>query len=59
MFAINKKDYPNPDILDLKDNIVSSTGCTGLIQSAPITEDEVEEYSDIYKIPKQEGLDKL
>ena len=48
---MKKRNYPNPDMFDLKDNVASSTECTGLIQSMPITEDEVEEYADICEIP--------
>ncbi len=35
--------------------VVSSTDCTGLIQSPPASEDEAESYTDIYNVPKPEN----
>lgn len=37
--------------LDLN-TVASSTECTGLIPSAPATDEEAESYMDIYEIPK-------
>ncbi len=31
--------------------VVSSTDCTGLIPSPPLSEDEAESYAEIYDIP--------
>jgi len=55
----SSKQYPNPDILESSCNVVSSCDCTGLIQSAPTIEDEVEEYADIYDIPSQPMVEEL
>ena len=39
------------------DNVASVTECTGLIPSAPISDDEVDAYAEICTIPhpKQDG----
>lgn len=37
------------------DTVVSSTECTGLIQTPPVTESEAESYADLYTAPKPEG----
>ena len=37
------------------DTVVSSTECTGLIQTPPKTESEAEAYADLYTAPKPEG----
>lgn len=52
----NSKNYPDPDMLNIMDNVVSSSEFTGLMQALPFEEDEVEEYSDIYEIPDQGSL---
>lgn len=52
----NSKNYPDPDTLNIMDNVVSSSDCTGLIQALPKEKDEIEAYSDIYEIPKQGSL---
>lgn len=59
MNKTQSKNYPNPDILTSSINIVASCDCTGLIQSAPTFEDEVEEYADIYDIPCQPRVKEL
>nr|WP_319488232.1 hypothetical protein [uncultured Caproiciproducens sp.] len=35
--------------------VISSTECTGLIQTPPISEDEAESYTKIYDVPKPEN----
>ncbi|TQI65863.1 hypothetical protein [Clostridium sp. KNHs216] len=37
------------------DNVISSTECTGLIQTPPVSEGEAEAYTEIYHIPKPEN----
>lgn len=48
----NLKKYPDTDDLSTKD-VVSSTECTGLMQSLPCEEEGIESISDIYEIPDQ------
>lgn len=43
----------NTDVLDsTTDEVVSGTGCTGLIQTPPENEQEAESYTELYPIPK-------
>lgn len=37
-------------------DIASSTECTGMMYKPPITDDEVEGYSDIYSVPQQTDI---
>jgi hypothetical protein len=39
-------------IYSCADNVVSSTECTGLIQTPPTNEQEAQAYTDIYAIPE-------
>lgn len=39
--------------------VVSSTDCTGLIPSMPKSEEEIESYNDIYKIPEEGNINTL
>jgi len=34
-------------------NIASTTDCTGMMYKPPMTEDEAENYGDIYSMPQQ------
>lgn len=34
-------------------NVVSTMDCTGMIQTPPLTEEEVDNYGDIYTVPQQ------
>lgn len=50
----NKFPQPNPldeDDADSQFFVASSTDCTGLIPSAPSTENEVDSYNELYDIP--------
>ncbi len=49
---MEKKTY-SYDILEDINSVSSVTECTGLIQIPPTTEEEAENYSDIYVIPRQ------
>lgn len=42
------------DGLDHLNVVASSTDCTGLIPSAPQTDDEIESYTHLYHIPGPE-----
>lgn len=42
----------NQEILDEVDTVASTTECTGLIPTPPVSEDEAESYTKIYSIPK-------
>lgn len=50
---MDKKRNYSYDILDEINTVASVTECTGLIQIPPTTEEEAENYSDIYVIPEQ------
>lgn len=39
--------------------VVSSTDCTGLIPSMPKSEEEIESYNNIYKIPEEGNINTL
>ncbi len=45
---------PDDDPFLNPDTIASATECTGLIPTPPLSDDEVESYGDIYRIPKPE-----
>ncbi len=34
------------------ENVASATECTGLIPSAPLNEDEMDSYANLYSVPK-------
>jgi len=34
-------------------NIASTTDCTGMMYKPPVTDDETENYEDIYSVPQQ------
>jgi len=34
-------------------NIASTTDCTGIMYKPPLTDEEVENYEDIYSVPQQ------
>lgn len=40
------------DTLFNLDTVASATECTGLMPTPPISEDEVESYTDLYSIPQ-------
>ena len=42
----------NQEILEEADTVASTTECTGLIPTPPVSEDEAESYTKIYSIPK-------
>lgn len=47
-----KKEKDNQDIIDSYDylaNAASTTDCTGLIPSLPISKAEIESYQDVYR----------
>lgn len=52
----NKQLAPTEDELNdydyTTDTVVSSTECTGLIQTPPANEAEAEAYTDLYTVPK-------
>jgi hypothetical protein len=37
-------------------NIASTTDCTGMMYKPPMTEEEVENYGDIYFVPQQTDI---
>lgn len=43
--------FRNDNFIDL-DVVVSSTECTGLIQTPPLSAAEAESYTEIYNIPQ-------
>lgn len=47
-----KYDSYNQEILDEIDTVASTTECTGLIPTPPVSEEEAESYTKIYTIPK-------
>lgn len=56
----NKQMAPPPgrdedDVLSSVDTVSSSTECTGLIQTPPVSESEADSYADLYTIPKPAG----
>ncbi len=52
----NKQIAPKSDDIDsldfTTDEVVSGTGCTGLIQTPPEDEQEAESYTELYPVPK-------
>ncbi|MGI6169542.1 MAG: hypothetical protein ACOYI4_07585 [Christensenellales bacterium] len=46
--------YGDPDDSTFPYNVVSSTECTGLIPTPPLSDDESDAYSDLYDIPPTE-----
>jgi len=48
-----QKQLEKDDFLS-SNTVTSSMECTGLIPALPNTEEEAENYSDLYHIPKQE-----
>lgn len=47
----NEKDFLEDDYISL--DISSSTECTGMVPTPPLTEAEVEGLSSIYSVPQQ------
>jgi len=39
--------------LTSNDTVASSTECTGLIPALPVSDDDLQSYSEIYNIPEQ------
>jgi len=48
--SVKKDDRVSDNVLP---NVVSTMDCTGMIQTPPLTEEEVDNYGDIYTIPQQ------
>jgi hypothetical protein len=49
---MTKKNEQVPDSFE-SNSVVSSSECTGMMQSFPENDDEIESYQDIYDVPKQ------